>query len=357
MDRRTFLRTAGTAGAGLVLGAFPSGLVRAESRPGSDLAFLPLDKLSRLMRRGEITSLALVELYLDRIGREEGPDGLNAYITVAGEQALRQARALDRLVAQGRFLGPLHGLPIAVKDNLDTLDMPTTGGTSFLAGWRPKRDAFVVDKLRRAGAVIIGKTNMHELAMGVTTNNPHYGPTRNPHNRGLIPGGSSGGSAAGRGRGTLRRGPWARTPAARCASRRPCAAWWGSNPPWPGGQKRPHVSFLHLRRRWAHYPNRGGGRPCFWRPWPEGRTRETRKAPRGLCPAIRPASRGTCGANASACPANRFTGPAPGYGTRGGGGPAAHPGPGRRAPGGGPFRTWIWRAKPPGHRRGNPAIS
>jgi aspartyl-tRNA(Asn)/glutamyl-tRNA(Gln) amidotransferase subunit A len=179
-----------------VLGAFPSGLARAGFRPGNDLPFFPLDKLSKLMHRGEITSLELVELYLDRINKEEAPGGVNAYITVAGEQALRQARVLDRLAAQGKFLGPLHGLPIAIKDNLETLDMPTTGGTSFLAGWRPKRDAYVVDKLRKAGAVVIGKTNLHELAMGVTTNNPHYGPTRNPYNPDRIPGGSSGGSAA-----------------------------------------------------------------------------------------------------------------------------------------------------------------
>ena len=196
MDRRKFLWSTAVAAAGLALAGFPVGLVRAGSRPGDDVADLPLDRLSKLMQQGEITSVDLVKLYLERIRKEQGAGKVNAYITVAWEQALRRAEVLDRLGARGRFLSPLHGLPIAVKDNLDTADMRTTGGTSFLAQWRPQRDAFVVDKLRRAGAIVLGKTNMHELAMGVTTNNPHYGPTRNPFDFSRIPGGSSGGSAA-----------------------------------------------------------------------------------------------------------------------------------------------------------------
>ena len=196
MDRRSFLWNTAVAGAGLALTGFPVGLVRAGSRPGDDVADLPLDQLSKLMQQGEITSVDLVKLYLKRIRKEQGPGKVNAYITVAWEQALRRAEVLDKLGARGRFLSPLHGLPIAIKDNLDTADMRTTGGTSFLAQWRPQRDAFVVDKLRRAGAIVLGKTNMHELAMGVTTNNPHYGPTRNPFDLSRVPGGSSGGSAA-----------------------------------------------------------------------------------------------------------------------------------------------------------------
>lgn len=161
----------------------------------SSLADLPLAELSAMVRRGEVTSKRLVELHLERIARLDGREGLNAYITVAGEEALRQAEELDELTAQKRFKGPLHGMPLAVKDNMDTVGMRTTGGTRILGEWRPLRDAHVVQKLKDAGAIVLGKTNLDELAFGVTTNNPHYGPTRNPYDISRIPGGSSGGSA------------------------------------------------------------------------------------------------------------------------------------------------------------------
>lgn len=162
----------------------------------SRLADLSLTQLSGMVRRAEITSTRLVELYLERIKKLDGPHGLNAYITIMADEALRQADELDKLAGQKRFQGPLHGLPIAVKDNMETSGARTTGGTSILAGWRPPRDAHVVEKLKAAGAVILGKTNLDELAFGVTTNNPHYGPTRNPYDFSRIPGGSSGGSAS-----------------------------------------------------------------------------------------------------------------------------------------------------------------
>ncbi len=121
-------------------------------------------------------------------------NGLNAFITVAADQAREQAERLDRLAKGKHFRGPLHGLPIAVKDNLDTAGIRTTGGSSILDKWYPRQSATVVERLQKAGAIILGKTNMHEFAFGVTTNNPHYGPTRNPYDFSRIPGGSSGGS-------------------------------------------------------------------------------------------------------------------------------------------------------------------
>ena len=164
--------------------------------PDDQVADLPLWRLSAMMRTGEITSRQLVEIYLDRIGKYDGPHGLNAYITVAGDSALKQADRLDKSARAKKFRGPLHGIPVAVKDNIDTEKIRTTGGTKILADWYPQEDAHVVRKLRAAGAIILGKTNLNELAFGVTTNNHHYGQTRNPYDFSRIPGGSSGGSAA-----------------------------------------------------------------------------------------------------------------------------------------------------------------
>ncbi|MEW6139216.1 MAG: amidase [Thermodesulfobacteriota bacterium] len=137
-----------------------------------------------------------VEVYLERIQRLDGPKGLNSFITVLPDRALKEADELDKLAQAKNFRGPLHGLPIAIKDNLDTRDIKTTGGSKILASWIPATDAHVVQKLKEAGAIVLGKTNMHEFAFGITTNNPHYGPTRNPYDPSKIPGGSSGGSGA-----------------------------------------------------------------------------------------------------------------------------------------------------------------
>ena len=160
------------------------------------LTDLPLTTLSRMIRNNEITSTGLVEAYLDRIKTYDGQNGINAYITVAAELALRQADEADRLAKKGKFRGPLHGLPLAVKDNIETKGIRTTGGSRILSAWMPPDDAHVVRRLKRAGAIILGKTNMHEFALGVTNSNPHYGHARNPYDLSCIPGGSSGGSAA-----------------------------------------------------------------------------------------------------------------------------------------------------------------
>jgi len=193
---RTSIRDNPAAGKESDLKASMSNFAGGRSLSGSNLTDLSLYTLSKIIRNGEITSENLVALYLERIQEIGGQKGINAYITVAGDAALSQAAKLDNLAKQKKFKGPLHGLPIAIKDNLDTKDIKTTGGSKILASWIPPEDAHVIQRLKQAGAIIIGKTNMHEFALGVTTNNPHYGPTRNPYDLSRIPGGSSGGSGA-----------------------------------------------------------------------------------------------------------------------------------------------------------------
>jgi aspartyl-tRNA(Asn)/glutamyl-tRNA(Gln) amidotransferase subunit A len=121
---------------------------------------------------------------------------LNAYITVCDRQARDVAQAAEKMIRAGYHLGPLHGIPIALKDNIYTRGVRTTAGAKILADFVPDDDATVTARLKRAGAVIVGKTNMHEFAWGGTTDNPHYGTCRNPWNPERFPAGSSGGSGA-----------------------------------------------------------------------------------------------------------------------------------------------------------------
>ena len=165
-----------------------------------DLAFFSVSELARLFRTRKLSPVELTKHFLDRINRLN-PD-FNAYITVTPELALVQAKKAETGLCGPRGNksrkdpGPLHGIPIALKDNILTAGIRTTAGAKFLGEFIPKKDAHVVSRLNTAGAILLGKTNLHEFAYGVTTNNPHYGPTRNPWDAARIPGGSSGGSAA-----------------------------------------------------------------------------------------------------------------------------------------------------------------
>lgn len=147
----------------------------------------------RLRRR----KVSPVELAQDALARIEAlnPE-LNAFITVTAERALHDARVAEREIRRGKYRGALHGIPVSLKDNIWTRGVRTTSGSKILREFIPPADADVAMRLWKAGAVLIGKTNLHEFAYGVTTENPHYGATRNPWDTSRIPGGSSGGSAA-----------------------------------------------------------------------------------------------------------------------------------------------------------------
>jgi aspartyl-tRNA(Asn)/glutamyl-tRNA(Gln) amidotransferase subunit A len=144
------------------------------------------------LRRRRFSSLELTTAALGRVDRLNPT--LKAFITVTGERALEQARRADSELAAGRNRGPLHGIPIAVKDVFATRGVRTTGGSPVYGNLVPDRDAAVVRRLEAAGAVMLGKLNMHELAYGITSANPHFGAVRNPWNTAHSPGGSSGGS-------------------------------------------------------------------------------------------------------------------------------------------------------------------
>jgi aspartyl-tRNA(Asn)/glutamyl-tRNA(Gln) amidotransferase subunit A len=166
----------------------------------TDLAFASIEEVAKLFRKRKLSPVELAKLMLARI--EQLNPKLNAYITVTAELALAQAKkAESELFAPRdrkghRDRGPLHGIPISLKDNIYTKDIRTTAGSQILKDFIPQHDAPIVTMLKEAGAVILGKTNMHEFAYGVTSNNPHYGPVHNPWDLARIPGGSSGGSAA-----------------------------------------------------------------------------------------------------------------------------------------------------------------
>jgi aspartyl-tRNA(Asn)/glutamyl-tRNA(Gln) amidotransferase subunit A len=161
----------------------------------NDLIHLPAADLAERLSSGEVSSVEATQAHLDRIAAVDGD--VHAFLHVAGDAALQRAAEVDRLRAEGDAgLGPLAGVPVAIKDVLCTLDMPSTAGSRILEGWVPPYDATVVRKLREAHLIPLGKTNMDEFAMGSSTEHSAYGPTRNPWDLERIPGGSGGGSAA-----------------------------------------------------------------------------------------------------------------------------------------------------------------
>ena len=153
-----------------------------------------IEEFGRRLRAHEVTSEQVTEECLQRIAADNAR--LNAFILVLGDEARRQAREADRELADGRDRGPLHGVPISIKDLLDIRGFPTTAASRVREGHVADRDAPAITHLCQAGAVIVGKTNLHEFAFGTTSEDSAFGPARNPHDPTRSPGGSSGGSAA-----------------------------------------------------------------------------------------------------------------------------------------------------------------
>jgi aspartyl-tRNA(Asn)/glutamyl-tRNA(Gln) amidotransferase subunit A len=180
-----------------VLGGLAAGTLLVGERAGAqsdDLVELSIAESARRMAAGTLTSVDLTRAYLERIERLE-PD-INAFITVMAESAMAEAEMRDAERAAGNSRGPLHGIPIALKDNIDTAGALTTAASAIFANRVPENDAECVSRLRAAGAVFLGKTNLHEFAYGGSSAETHYGPVHNPWNLDYIPGGSSGGSGA-----------------------------------------------------------------------------------------------------------------------------------------------------------------
>lgn len=160
----------------------------------SDLAFLSIEQAARLLRAKKISPVDLVETALARIERFN--PRMNVFITVVADRARRDARLAEKKIRQGRAPGLLCGIPVSLKDNFWTLGIRTTAGSAILSDFVPDADSDVAARLARAGAVLLGKTNMHEFAYGITNENSHFGAARNPWDLDRVTGGSSGGSAA-----------------------------------------------------------------------------------------------------------------------------------------------------------------
>src|SRR5688572_3705128 len=160
----------------------------------SELCYLSLRSLGTLIQRQELSPVEATEAVVDRV--EKIDRQLNSFITLLRDEAMAQARAAEREILEGHYRGPLHGIPIAVKDLYYTKGIRTTAGSKILSDFNPAYDATAIAKLRDAGAILIGKLNMHEFARGATNASSLIGACNNPWDTLRVPGGSSGGAAA-----------------------------------------------------------------------------------------------------------------------------------------------------------------
>ena len=159
-----------------------------------DLEGMTITELAPQIKSRRVSPVELTDLFLKRIERINPL--INSYTTVTEGSAREQAQAAEDEIRRDQYRGPLHGIPVSVKENICIKGVRTTAGSKALAEWVPEHDATIVQRIREAGAVLLGKTNMHEWAAGGTTINPFYGTTRNPWDRSRIAAGSSGGSGA-----------------------------------------------------------------------------------------------------------------------------------------------------------------
>jgi mandelamide amidase len=190
-SRRRFLLTASAAAATSSL--LTNKLFAMTVDDHEALLNLSAREAVRRMSSGDLSSERYSSVLLAQCEKNKS---LNAFISMDKEKVLDTARSADALRASGAKLGPLHGLPIPIKDSINTRDYPTTGGTAALRHFAPKEDAPIVQTLRKAGAIVLGKTNLHEMSYGWTSNNQTFGAVHNPYDPHRIPGGSSGGTAA-----------------------------------------------------------------------------------------------------------------------------------------------------------------
>jgi indoleacetamide hydrolase len=189
-DRSILTRRDFVVGASAVVAGARTWAATTAADPLTDLS--AAEAVER-MRRGTLSSERYAEALLERCASTKA---LNAFITLEPDHVLRDARAADQAHARGAKLGPLHGLPIPIKDSVNTRDYPTSAGTAALRHFRSSADAPLVTQLRAAGAIVLGKTNLHELSYGWSSNNRTFGAVHNPYDFSRIPGGSSGGTAA-----------------------------------------------------------------------------------------------------------------------------------------------------------------
>jgi len=160
----------------------------------NDLAFLTATELAPLLQTRQLSPVELTKGILKRI--EENNPVIHAYITPLNELTLQQARGAERNIMSGHYKGPLHGIPMGIKDNYETEGIRTTAGSKTLEDYIPNQSATTVKKLLGAGGILLGKLNMHPLGAGLTGTNPYFGTTRDPWNINYMPGASSSGSSA-----------------------------------------------------------------------------------------------------------------------------------------------------------------